>query len=189
VFDTAVLDGDSAWNAYDPVDGSDAYIPLSAGGPSGLALDEARNRLYVLTRFDNAVAAVDLSSRSEIARVAMHNPEPASVVEGRPFLYDATLTSSNGEASCSSCHVFGDLDSLAWDLGNPNDVVTTNPLTIDNAFAAFRAPAPINGTGVVTDFHPMKGPMTTQTLRGLVNGGAMHWRGDRSVGVFGTDPF
>jgi hypothetical protein len=84
--------------------------------------------------------------------------------------------------------VFGDFDSLGWDLGNPDDVVTTNPITITNAFAAFKAPAPINGTGEVTDFHPMKGPMTTQTLRGLVNGGAMHWRGDRSTGVFGTDP-
>jgi hypothetical protein len=33
----------------------------------------------------------------------------------------------------------------------------------------------------------MKGPMTTQTLRGLVNEGAMHWRGDRASGVFGTN--
>jgi hypothetical protein len=110
-------------------------------------------------------------------------------VQGRPFLYDAMLTSSNGEASCSSCHVFGDFDSLAWDLGNPDDVVKTNPIPINLAIAAGTAPAPINGAGVVTDFHPMKGPMTTQTLRGLVNGGAMHWRGDRSNGVFGTDPF
>ena len=28
----------------------------------------------------------------------------------------------------------------------------------------------------------MKGPMTTQTLRGMVNNGAMHWRGDRTGG-------
>src|SRR5580704_9849355 len=35
----------------------------------------------------------------------------------------------------------------------------------------------------------MKGPFTTQTLRGLRNSGAMHWRGDRSTGVFGTAPF
>src|SRR4029453_9087916 len=31
-----------------------------------------------------------------------------------------------------------------------------------------------------------KGPMTTRTLRGLVNSGPMHWRGDRSNGVFGV---
>src|SRR5262245_35020090 len=35
----------------------------------------------------------------------------------------------------------------------------------------------------------MKGPMTTQTLRGLRNSGAMHWRGDRANGFFGIDPF
>ncbi len=34
----------------------------------------------------------------------------------------------------------------------------------------------------------MKGPMTTQTLRGLRNAGAMHWRGDRATGHFGSDP-
>ena len=34
----------------------------------------------------------------------------------------------------------------------------------------------------------MKGPMTTQTLRGMSTHGAMHWRGDRADGAFGTDP-
>src|SRR5581483_10011953 len=29
-------------------------------------------------------------------------------------------------------------------------------------------------------FHPMKGPMTTQSLRGMAGNGPMHWRGDRS---------
>ena len=33
----------------------------------------------------------------------------------------------------------------------------------------------------------MKGPMTTQTLRGLATHGGMHWRGDRVDGFFGTD--
>ena len=33
----------------------------------------------------------------------------------------------------------------------------------------------------------MKGPMMTQTLRGMQNHGHMHWRGDRSVGYFGVD--
>src|ERR1044071_9999605 len=31
-------------------------------------------------------------------------------------------------------------------------------------------------------FHPMKGPMTTQSLRGMLNAGPMHWRGDRTGG-------
>src|SRR5256885_8795454 len=29
--------------------------------------------------------------------------------------------------------------------------------------------SPLNGSGSENDFHPMKGPMTTQTLRGMVN--------------------
>ncbi|MBK6736426.1 MAG: thrombospondin type 3 repeat-containing protein [Haliea sp.] len=33
----------------------------------------------------------------------------------------------------------------------------------------------------------MKGPMTTQTLRGMATHGALHWRGDRVDGIFGTD--
>src|SRR6185295_3601276 len=48
---------------------------------------------------------------------------------------------------------------------------------------------PLNGSDKLDDFHPMKGPFTTQTLRGLKNSGAMHWRGDRSTGAMGTDAF
>ncbi len=143
-------------------------IALSGGGPSGLVLDEASGRLYVLTRFDNGISTVDIDSRSETAHTLLHNPEPSAIVEGRPFLYDALATSSNGEASCSSCHVFGDLDSLAWDLGNPDDEVLTNANPFE--FGPLGSP----------DFHPLKGPMTTQSLRGMAGHGPMHWRGDRT---------
>src|SRR5205807_1918926 len=57
------------------------------------------------------------------------------------------------------------------------------------ATGATNVPTPINGSDNPKDFHPMKGPFTTQTLRGLKNSGAMHWRGDRSTGAMGTDPF
>src|SRR5690606_26264401 len=92
VYSTASLEDDS----FDPVTQSGSHLTVSGGGPGGLVLDEARNRLYVLTRFDNAVSVIDLDSGAEQAHVALHNPEPASVVEGRPFLYDAVATSSNG---------------------------------------------------------------------------------------------
>lgn len=164
VFSTAELENDSF------VPDSADHIELSGGGPSGLALDEQRSRLYVLTRFDNTVSVIDVGSRRETARHALFNPEPEHIRAGRPFLYDARL-SSNGEASCASCHVFGDLDSLAWNLGNPDGTVLDNPgplLDPQELFAGF------------SDFHPMKGPMTTQSLRGMANHGAMHWRGDRN---------
>ena len=164
VFDT----GDLETNAFTPDSGD--HIAVSGGGPSGLVLNG--NRLYALTRFDNAVKVIDVSAHpgSEIAQHPLFNPEPANVVDGRPVLYDAVNTSSNGEASCASCHVFGDFDSLAWDLGNPDEDTLNNPNPI------------IFNFGVDEDFAPMKGPMTTQSLRGMDHHGPMHWRGDRTGG-------
>ncbi|HYQ71452.1 MAG TPA: thrombospondin type 3 repeat-containing protein [Gammaproteobacteria bacterium] len=164
VFATQEIENDSF------VPDSAAHVPLSGGGPSGLVLDEVRNRLYVLTRFDNGISVVDTGALAETAHLQLHNPEPQSVRAGRPFLYDAFLTSSNGEASCSSCHINADKDELAWDLGDPEGSVLNNP-------SPFRL-----GPAGDPDFHPMKGPMTTQTLRGMDTHGPMHWRGDRTGG-------
>lgn len=175
---------------FDPTVASANYLPVSGGGPGGLALDEANGNLFVLTRFDNSISVVDLGTGTEVNHYPLHNPEPTSLTDGRPVLYDAFNTSSNGEASCSSCHVFGDFDSLSWDLGNPDEVVSLNAMPINFEVVLPLFPVDIselNGTGVIRDFHPMKGPMTTQTLRGLSNSGPMHWRGDRSNGFFGIN--
>ncbi len=146
-------------------------ISLGAGGPTGLVLDEARRRLYVMTRFNNSIATVDTSAKAVIASTALYNPEPAMVIAGRPFLYNATELSSHGDASCSTCHVFADVDGLGWDLGNPDEEVVPNP----NRFVNLA----LTPQGSAT-FHPLKGPMTTQSLRGLAKQGPMHWRGDRT---------
>jgi DNA-binding beta-propeller fold protein YncE len=173
VYATAALENDSF------VPSAANHIPLSGGGPTGMVLDETRGRIYVLTRFDNAISVVDAAAKSEVAHVSMFNPEPPSVVEGRRFLYDARLSSSHGDSSCGSCHVFGDFDSLAWDLGNPGGTVLNNPSPIIPPLPEFGT----DGTfGVPKDFHPMKGPMVTQSLRGMANHGPMHWRGDRTGG-------
>jgi len=172
VFDTTDIEDPAFETNFDPTLASASYIQ-TGGGPAGLVLDEARGRLYVLTRFDNSVASIDLATRLTLETLSLHNPEPPEVVTGRPFLYDAFATSGNGEASCASCHIFADFDSLGWDLGNPDDAISSNT-----------QPAVIGGTAT---FHPMKGPMTTQTLRGLATHGGMHWRGDRVDGFFGTD--
>ena len=151
------------------------HIVVSGGGPTGLALDEPRGQLYVLTRFDNGISVINLASRTESRHYRLPNPEPPEVVNGRVFLDDANRTSSNGEAACGSCHVDGDLDSLGWDLGNPLDRVLNNPLTF--TIGPFNFPPT-----TYKNFHPLKGPMTTQTLRGMANHGSMHWRGDRTGG-------
>jgi len=148
------------------------HVAVSGGGPSGLVL--LGTRLYVTTRFDDGISVIDTGVRAEIAHLRFHDPEPPVVVQGRPFLYDAVRTSANGEASCGACHVFGDADGLAWDLGDPDGTTQPNPNPFELAAddASFRA---------------LKGPMATQSLRGLAHHGPLHWRGDRTGGP-GGDP-
>ena len=168
VFKTAELEADT----FVPSEAS--QIPVTGGGPTGLVLGRHGRRLYVLTRFDNSISVIDTRSRTETAHLSMHSPEPASVVNGRRFLYDASFSSSHGDTSCSTCHVFGDFDSLAWDLGNPDETTLNNP-------GPFQFPPNLFGP-VDTSFKSMKGPMTTQSLRGMANDGPMHWRGDHTGG-------
>jgi DNA-binding beta-propeller fold protein YncE len=161
---------------------TDTFVPSTAnqihvtgGGPTGLVLDDHSHRLYALTRFDNAISIIDTRRGEETAHVAMHSPEPPSIVNGRRLLYDASSSSSHGDTSCASCHVFGDFDSLAWDLGNPDAQVLHDP-------GPFVFPPAVFDPTFNPDFQPMKGPMTTQSLRGMANHGPMHWRGDRTGG-------
>jgi DNA-binding beta-propeller fold protein YncE len=187
VFPTATLEN----GTFDPTQLSSGYISVSGGGPSGLALDEAHQRLYVTTRFDSGVSVIDLNAGQEISHLTLSDPDSPTIKQGRHFLYDAQVSSSNGEAACASCHIFADRDHLAWDLGNPDNDPVVTPVTIKLGLVGGGARVggtPINGSGNIASLHPMKGPMTTQTLRGLANSGAMHWRGDRVSGLFGTDP-
>jgi len=164
-FSTAQLEA----NSFTPA--ASNQLAVSGGGPTGVVLDEPRSRAFVLTRFDNGISVVNTQQLTETAHVRMFNPEPAVVTNGRKFLYDATLTSSRGDSSCSGCHTFGDMDHLAWDLGNPDDVLVQNPTPYNVNIPTF---------GRNRRLHPMKGPMTTQSLRGLKGNGPMHWRGDRT---------
>lgn len=182
VFDTAELENDK----FKPDLAN--QIQLSGGGPAGVVLNEKDNLLYVLTRFDNSISVVDTNTNTEIAHLAMYNPEPEHIVNGRRYQYDASFTSSHGDSSCAMCHVFGDMDQLAWSLGNPSGDVVINPsaptlpyisqedrglsdLAINHEDFAL----PVN-----PHFAPVKGPMATQSLRGMANHGAMHWRGDQT---------
>lgn len=159
VFDTDEL----ANNTFAP--GNNIEIP--GGGPSGIVYRSSPERLYVMSRFDNSISVVRILDKQVINTTAMFSPESAEVIAGRPMLYDADFTSGNGTQSCGQCHVFGDFDNLSWDLGNPDADVEDNP----NPFI-FGPANPV--------FHPMKGPMTTQTLRGIADSGPLHWRGDRT---------
>jgi YVTN family beta-propeller protein len=145
-------------------------------GPSGVALAESASRLFVMNRFDNTISIVDTATRTQIGVIgvagpARFDPSPDVIKAGRKFLYDGALTSGHGDVACATCHVFGDLDGIAWDLGDPQGEF----VSYDNAPWVTFAPL-----GPSTDgFDPMKGPMTTQTLRGLAGLEPFHWRGDR----------
>ncbi len=162
--------------------GSDNVVVLDArlqriasvdvgAGPVGLVFDDVRNRLYVLNRFDASVAVLDGKSLKEMQRRTFFDPTPAVVRRGRKFLYSTRLTSGTGHLSCASCHVDARVDQLAWDLGDPS-----------GALKGFDAVCNAGLGGIVggcSSWHPLKGPMTTQTLIGLFGTEPLHWRGDR----------
>jgi YVTN family beta-propeller protein len=163
-------------NTFEP--DSANHISVTGGGPSGVLVDPNRDQIYVLTRFDNGISVINTDINREIWHVTMPNPEPEAVVAGRPLHYDANYTSSNGEVSCASCHIGGDKDELAWDLGDPDGLVVLDPNPRIGG-------CPFGGCP--SRFHPMKGPMMTQTVRGLAGQGPLHWRGDRSGGFDGAE--
>jgi len=132
-------------------------------GPRGLALNLGAQTLYSLNRISDTISVIDTATKAVTSEIAVGtDPTPALLKAGRGFLYDAKL-SGNGTGACASCHVDGDMDHLAWNLGDPTGSMTS---TVQN--------------GVTIEFHPMKGPMTTQTLRGLLNLSPYHWRGDKA---------
>jgi len=146
------------------------------GGPSGVALNEGAGRLYVVNRLDNTLSLVDTTSNTQVASLgiggpAAFDPSPDVIQVGRKFLYDAQLTSGHGDISCATCHVFANFDNLAWDLGDPQGAFL--PYT-QAPWVQFFA---IGGS--TSGFDPMKGPMTTQSLRGLQGHEPFHWRGGR----------
>jgi len=146
-----------------------ATIPVGQG-PAALALDVPRSRLYVLNRFDGTVSAIDTATDTELGRVAFYDPTPQIVKDGRPFLYDAHRSSVLGNVSCAGCHVDATMDTEAWDLGDPAGAMKTLDEPCNQGLSV---------SGTCSDWHPMKGPMMTQSLIGSVGTEPLHWRGDR----------
>lgn len=156
--------GSGSVAVFDSAGARVAMIPVGKG-PTGLAL--AGSRLFVLNHFDASISVIDTVSNTETARVPFYDPTPTSIKDGRPLLFDTHLTSGLGQASCASCHVDARSDGLAWDLGSPQGTTKT-----------VNQPCR-QGPNGCAPWHPMKGPMVTQSLQGIVGQGAMHWRGDK----------
>jgi len=167
--------------------GTDTTPVNILNGPTGITLDEARNQLYVLNRFDGTVSVLNATTLAERARVSFFDPTPAAIRTGRPHFYDTHKSSGLGQAACASCHVDGKMDRLAWDLGDPSGALDSTA-------------GSNNGNNILgtldANFHPMKGPMTTQTFQDIIGKEPHHWRGDRDgledfnpafVGLQGAD--
>lgn len=163
----------SGARAYVAAGGSDrvGVIDMSNGrvigrvkvgrGTRSLAIDSSGRTLYTYNRTDSTVSRVNLIAQPVVETTArVFNPEPKHIREGRHFAY-STSFSQNNLSSCTSCHIDINLDHLPWDLGDPD---------------ANMLPTPTNIAG---QNHPLKGPMVTQSLRGLKGHNAFHWRGDK----------
>ncbi len=150
-------------------------------GPTGLALDDTGGRLYVLNRFAGSISTIDISGTQPtlVTTQEFFDPTPSNINTGRVFLYDTHFSSGYGDSSCASCHVDGRMDRLAWDLGDPSGSTVdfqqhgTPPEDSQNVIGA------IGGGQSAYDWHPMKGPLVTQTLQDIVGKEPHHWRGDR----------
>lgn len=140
-------------------------------GPTGVVLDDLTGRLYVLNRFESSISTIDTGSFSETSRTIFHDPTPPQIRAGRPFLYDARKTSGLGTTACAACHIDGRWDALAWDLGDPGGAMKTFNQECEVLVGALQVEC--------DDFHPLKGPMTTQTFQGIIGQEPLHWRGDR----------
>ncbi|MFM9996065.1 MAG: hypothetical protein ACKVU4_09705 [Phycisphaerales bacterium] len=151
-------------------------IPVGEG-PTGVVVDNARQRVYVLNKFGSSVSSISTATEVEVARIAFFDPSPAAIKIGRKHLYNTHLTSGLGMTSCASCHADARLDRLAWDLGDPSGGMKA--LTGLNLGAGILGLAPPFAAPAFQPFHPMKGPMTTQTLQHIIGMEPHHWRGDR----------
>lgn len=163
---------------------------LEMRGPRDSTLSSDNSRLYVLNKLSDTLTTLETTTGEILSEqmLGSTDPMPANIRQGRGVLYDARL-SGNGTVSCATCHLDADRDGLAWDLGDPGGQMTSIPsadLSIHD-FSVFNR-----------QVHPMKGPLTTQTLRGLALNDArpndpttgdarppqaittkFHWRGDK----------
>jgi hypothetical protein len=146
-------------------------------GPTGLVLDEPCDRLYVLNKFESSISVIDTTSGVELLRVSFFDPSPMAIKIGRRHLYGTHETSGLGHTACASCHPDARMDRLAWDLGDP----TADMFPFDqNCNFGSNGPIPdFLGPQPCPDWHPMKGPMVTQTLQDIIGLEPHHWRGDR----------
>ena len=149
--------------------GSYDVDPLGDGraGPRTAVVDEINELLYVYNKADHSYSEFALTAsptfgmKGEVRVSLGYDPTPDAVRRGRGQSI-RTDNSLSGTSSCNSCHFDGHLDGLAWDLSEWSDPEGTHSFGL--TFEVDR-----------------KGPMATQSLRGLPEMAPYHWRGERAT--------
>ena len=179
-----------------PIDNPNPFFPQTQlggrlKGPRGFAVLDAgvpaNDLLFVYNWLDNTIGSIPIAQLGSqpVTHTNMLEVRPPYLLTGQSFLFGSSLSRTN-TVSCASCHIDGESDWLAWNLSDGVDVCASPPE--DPLCSNPNPPAP----GVLTENPGRKGPMVTQTLRGLVNyevedqvvqevisNKPYHWRGDR----------
>lgn len=133
-------------------------------GPRGMVLSAGGASLLVFNGIDNSYSVVDLNAFNTSTTHSLgYDPTPHAIKRGMGHLANADHSGTK-TTSCMTCHVDGHFDMLSWNL------------------SAFHDPA---GTANPKFEKDDKGPMATQSLRGLFEAGELHWRGEQK----GLDDF
>lgn len=148
-------------------------FPSLVRGPRGISRHPATGRLAVYNKLSSTISLIDPGRGAVVGEIqlASHNPIAADALRGRGLFYDSR-SSGNGTVCCGSCHFDADIDGVAWDLGDPSGSMQ---------MVLGSAPSIGEPGGVERLLHPMKGPMVTQSLRGIAGAGPFHWRGDKAT--------
>lgn len=123
------MPGNNHVNVVDTYSGGTLTEVPVGKAPTGVLLDQATRRLYVLNFLSRSITAFDANNLvNGINNTAALLGPPASliateslatnVLRGKELFYDATSTRLNEEAylSCASCHLDGAHDGRVWDL-------------------------------------------------------------------------
>jgi YVTN family beta-propeller protein len=167
-----VAEIDAAGTILRRIDLRSVSLPELARGPRGIASDPAHSRLFVYNKLSNTISAIDPGSGQVVSEfpLSSHDPVPVDQRRGRGLFFDSRR-SGNGTVSCGACHFDADIDGVAWDLGDPGG----DMLTVVGYSPSIGRPEAVDRI-----IHPMKGPMVTQSLRGIAGTGPFHWRGDKA---------
>ncbi len=157
--------GSVTWEGSIELPSSKAY-PRGTG-PRSCLVDRSRTALFVFNKNDDSATRINFSSLPQGSGWTVTAPAATPlgldlssgfVRLGRHLFTNARFSLSQ-TSSCASCHVDGHTDGLVWDLSHYLDPEGTP----DDQLAY--------GTDV-------KGPMVTQSVRRMEDGGPYHWRGE-----------